>query len=375
MNSSATVKPHALAYSPDLEEVTARLRMLYERRATDRIFAVMNTPSRALAEFAERYVDGPCDYPDPQERLRSWDAHLARKAEVFDDSVPSAYLSECDQGLYGGAVGGEVRYMADGATGWISSMVPPILRDWSGLQGMKVDTQSQAFRRFREELNLFASGSRGRFGISHFILIDSLNFGFELMGATETYTALIEQPETMRRVIDFAFDLNVLIQGTFFNADVLVAGGTCSNMVQWIPGRIVSESIDPFHMTSVGYFEQWGREPVERILNHFDGGVIHIHGNGRHLLEATATVCGLKAIYLGDDRGFPRAFDILPQIRSRVGDMPLVVPCGFGEFVEKLRRHQLTGGVLYQVSEVPDSTAANQVMEQVRAYRLDGDSK
>ena len=67
-----------------------------------------------------------------------------------------------------------------------------------------------------------------------------------------------------------------------------------SNFAQWVPGRIVSESIDPYHMTSVDYFEQWGREPAERILRHFDGGVIHIHGNGRHLLEAAATLQGLS---------------------------------------------------------------------------------
>jgi hypothetical protein len=48
-----------------------------------------------------------------------------------------------------------------------------------------------------------------------------------------------------------------------------------------MPGRIVSESLGPFHMTSVAYFEKWGREPAERILGTFDGGVIHIHGNGR----------------------------------------------------------------------------------------------
>ena len=58
-------------------------------------------------------------------------------------------------------------------------------------------------------------------------------------------------------------------------------------------------------MTSVAYFEQWGREPAERILGHFDGGVIHIHGNGRHLLEAAATLRGLKAILLLDDLRLP----------------------------------------------------------------------
>jgi hypothetical protein len=141
-------------------------------------------------------------------------------------------------------------------------------------------------------------------------------------------------------------------------------------MVQWIPGRIVSESIDPFHMTSVDCFERWGREPVERILAHFDGGVVHIHGNGRHLLETACTLNGLRAIFLGDDRGFPLAFDTLESLRARAGELPLVVQCPFGPFHEKLRRHELPGGVLYMVSNVPDVPTANRCMEQVRRYRL-----
>ena len=44
---------------------------------------------------------------------RFWDALFAERAAVLDDSVPAAYLSELDQGLYGWEyVGGEVRFMA-----------------------------------------------------------------------------------------------------------------------------------------------------------------------------------------------------------------------------------------------------------------------
>ena len=131
----------------------------------------------------------------------------------------------------------------------------------------------------------------------------------------------------------------------------LLEGGTFSNFAQWIPGRIVSESLDPFHMTSVAYFERWGREPAERILGAFDGGVIHIHGNGRHLLEAAATLEGLKAILLMDDRGFPAAFDVLADLKARVGDVPVAVFADYAKFVERLHRHELPGGVMYQVQE------------------------
>ncbi len=362
-----------LSYCPNLPAVMDRLRALFERRAVDQAFAVMDTPSPALADFAAGHPAGYCARPDPTERIAFWNAHLCRRADVFDDGVASAYLSECDQGLYGGIVGGEVQYMAHPENGWISSMVPPLLPRWSEsdplTESLAVDTASEAFARFRRQLDTFIAGAAGKFGISHFILIDGLNFVFELIGATNTYIAMYECPETVRQAIDFAFDLNVTVQEAFFDAGVLVEGGTCSNMVQWIPGRIVTESIDPFHMTSVDDFERWGREPVERILDRFDGGVIHIHGNGRHLLEAASTLRGLKAMYLADDRGFPLAFDMLPEIRPRVGDLPLVVSCGFGQFVDALAKHTLTGGVLYQVNGVPDAVTANRIMDRVRAYR------
>lgn len=159
------------------------------------------------------------------------------------------------------------------------------------------------------------------------------------------------------------------VQRKFFEVVPRLEEGTFSNFGQWIPGRIVSESLDPYHMTSVAYFEKWGREPAERILGTFDGGVIHIHGNGRHLLQAASTIKGLKAILLLDDRGFPLAFDVLAELKARVGDVPVALFAEYATFAERLDRHVLPGGVMYQVKNVPDVAAANRLMEKVREYR------
>ena len=366
---NANAAMNGLAYKPNLSEVLERLRSLYERRAMGGVCAVMEVPSAALAEFRRQYDEGYCDYPQPAARIRFWDGFLAERAAVADDAIPGAYLSEFDQGLYGGLLGGRVQFMAHPESGWISSMVAPLLADWSQFDGLRFDASHPWWQRYLAQLRAFVEAAAGKFAISHFILIDGLNFVFELLGATRTYLSLDERPEMVRRAIDFAFDLNVRVQEAFFAAVPLLCGGTCSNMVQWIPGRIVSESVDPFHMTSRAYFEQWGREPVERMLGRFDGGVLHIHGNGRHLLEAVCTLRGLSAIYLGDDKGFPAAFDILPQLRARAGDMPLVVSVDFAKFAAALRQRALVGEVLYRVEGVPDVAAANRCMEQVRAYR------
>jgi len=357
-------------YCSDGSQRLERLRELYEEHPQDRIFAHMEVPTQALRRFAERYPDGPIQRPDLNDRVTFWDTLLAERATVLDDSVPAAYLSELDQGLYGGIVGGEVRFMAHPDNGWISSMVPPILKEWSDLERLSIDHQSDLYQFYLLELELFRRGGEGKFGISHFILIDSLNFVFELFGGSRTYLELIDNPEKVREAVDFAYRLNVDVQKTFFEKVPLLEGGTCSNMVEWIPGRIVSQSVDPFHMTSVRDFERWGREPAERMLTTFDGGVLHIHANGRHLLEAVSSLRGLKALFLGDDKDFPTAFAVLAAIKCRTGDLPLVVRVEFADFLAALETRQLIGGVLYKVLNVPDSDSANRVMDRVHAYQV-----
>lgn len=358
-----------LEYCPGGSERIERLRALYQGGRLDLVLAVMHVPSEAQQRFARTHCAGPCPRPNLRERVAFWEAFLRERSAIEDDSIPSAYLSEMDQGLYGGLVGAQVEFMCDPETGWISSMARPLLKDWSQFDDLRVQVNGEWDQFYREALHVFLEAARGRFGVSHFILIDGLNFIFELVGATQTYLSLIEAPERVRQAMAFAFDLNRWVQDTFFATVPLLEGGTCSNMAQWLPGRVVSESLDPFHMTSVATFEEWGRENAERMLSCYDGGVLHLHGNGRHLLEAAATLKGLKAIYLGDDVGFPPAFEVLPTLRERAGPVPLVVSVEWSQFQAALQEHRLVGGVLYQVRHVPDVATANRCMEAVRAYR------
>ena len=363
-------RPFPLSYCAGGYETLERLDRLYGDRAPDMVCATFEFPTAAMRRFAQVHPAGFCGYPDPAERIAWWDEHLRERAAVRDDTVPSAYLTEFDQGLYGGMLGGEVRFLSDPGMGWISSMVPPLFDELPEAAGLTFDPAHPWFRRYLDQMDVFVRGAEANFGISHLILIDGLNFVFELVGATNTYLALTEHPEDVRRAIDFAFDLNVRIHDAFFEHVGLVAGGTCSTMIGWGAGRHVCESVDPFHMTSVDYFERWGREPVERIFNHFDGGVLHIHANGRHLLEAVSTLPGLKGICLGNDRGYAPSFEILPQLKRRVGDVPLIVTVDFDRFTRALDDHALIGGVQYVVTNTPDADAANQQMSRVRSYRL-----
>ena len=363
---------HPLACKPNAGDAIERLRALYERRATDAIFVTFGVPreNAALGAFATAHPDGECAYPDPSERIAFWYRFLSEKAAgLEDDSLPSAYLSEMDQGLYGGVLGGNVQFNSDASGGWISSMVPRLLQDWSEFERLRFSRSHAWFQRYLRQLDVFARGAEGRFGVSALVLINGMNFVFELVGATDAYMSMLDCPERVHKAIDLGFEVNAAVHDAFFAANPMYHGGTFHYGCEWIPGRSVMESVDPFHMTSVAYFEEWGREPLERIFSRYDGGQVHLHGNGRHLLEAVSTVKGLKVILMGDDKGYAPVSSILDELRLRAGDMPLVVSIGYKDFVAKLERRGLPGGILYHVSDTPDVDTANQCMEAVRAYR------
>lgn len=359
-----------LAYKANAEQVAGRLADLYARRAGDRIFAAMALPpGPVMAEFRATQMEGACGYPDPAGRIRFWDQVLAERPAVEDDSLPVCYLSEMDQGLYGGVLDGDVRFDCNPATGWISSMVPRLLADWSGLGRLRFDRAHPWFRRYRDQLRIYQEAACGRFGICPFVMINGMNFVFELVGATDAYLAMREEPELVARAMELGFEINAAIMDAFFERVPLWRGGTFHYGCHWLPGRAVMESVDPFHMTSVDDFEAWGRGPLERIFARYDGGQIHLHGNGRHLMEAAITVKGLTAIILGEDRGYARCSTILDELRRRAGDVPLTVGLPFPEFERLLAAHRLPGGIFYQVEDAPGADAVNRCMDKVRAYR------
>lgn len=357
-------------YKKNALAVIERLQLLYERKAGDRVFADFQIPTLTMDRFRAEHKEGYTSYPDPRERARFWDSLLKEKTLCEDDNIPTAYLSEFDQGLYGALMGGEIQFLNDPGTGWISSMVKPMMEDLTQFQLRPFEESHPWFRKYLRQLEIFSRISEDRFGLSHFILIDSLNFVFELVGATKTYLSLFEHPELVRQISDFAFDLNVRVQEAFFDHTPSYLGGTFSNMVQWVPGRIISESVDPFHMTSVADYEQWGEEHAQRMFDHFDGGVLHIHSNGRHLLNAVSRLKGLKAIALLDEKDNPPAFEELPKLKKQVGDVPLVVSVNEDDFEYHLKRNTLPGGVYYWVRSTKSVDEVNRMMEQVRKYRI-----
>ena len=359
-----------MEYKRNLAETLGRLTKLYTGQAKDEIFAKMNVPSEVIRQYAIRHPETYCDYPDIVEREVFWNDYLKERTDILDDSMPAAYLSEFDEGLYTAIVGGEIRFMNNTDWGWVSSMGVPRIKDPEDMLNLKLDTDSKWAKIYLNQLRYFAEKSNGKYGVSHFILIDGLNFIYELRGATNAYYDALDCPEVVEQVFVLARDVNMWVQDTFFDEVGLFQGGTVSNQSQWIPGRIVSESLDPFHMTSVKDFERWGVENIEKVFAHYDGGVFHIHSNGHHLIERAAKIQGVKSITLLDENQNPiKNYMKLAELDKLRGDTPVQIDLPYEIMKQKLEAHELPGNMFFNVLGVPDVDAANRMMDDIKKYR------
>lgn len=359
-----------LQYKPNAVEVVQRLTSLWGRQARDQIFARIEVPSPALQEFAATHADGETTYPDPHERIDFWDRHLRSEAAVEDDWMPIAYLSEFDEALCAALIGGEMRFMTHAAIGWVSSMSPPCLSDLSGVDDLKIDPDHPVMQRLEAQCRIFAEGARGKFGVAPYIVIDALNFVAETRGMTQAFLDVMDSPEETKRLMQFALELNIFTQERTFDLLDDFMGGAFVNMGSWAPGRCVLFSVDAYHMARPDYFEEWGRPYIQPLLDHFDGGLLHLHSNGRHLLETVSSMPGLQCVMLLDEDWSSRVYDELPEHHQKANGVPLVVMCHWEEFLRDLNAHALLGNVFYRVSGCPSADEANRAMEKVRAYRV-----
>ena len=358
-------------YKNNHDHVLDRLTELFEGRGRDKIFAKMIVPSRALDDYKYHFPEIEMEYPDIHKRAAFWEEYQKETLLLEDDSLPMAYMSEFDEGLYAALLGGEIRFLNNHEGGWISSMCVPFLESAKELRNLTFDTDSKWAKIYIDQLQYYAKHSVGKYGISHFILIDGLNLLIELRGATNMYYDCIDDPETVEWFLPFARKVNYWVQDLFFKEVGLYRGGTFSNMGQWIPGKIVSESFDPFHMAGPEFFWKWGAANAEEMFAQYDGGVCHIHsGNGQHLIPLVSELKGLKMIALADEEWNSfKSFHRLKEIDKERRDVPVFISIPCEIFREKLKRHELPGNFFYNVQDVPSIDEGNRLMEEVRDYR------
>ena len=144
--------------------------MLYEGGGEDKISAKMLISNDVIKKYENQYPMGEMGYPDLEIRERFWDEYLFEQKDIEDNSVPSAYMSEFDKGLYARVLGAETWFIYDPDWGWVSSMSVPFLKEAKDLLGLVPDLNGEWSRRYVDQLRFFSKRAKDKYGISHFIL-------------------------------------------------------------------------------------------------------------------------------------------------------------------------------------------------------------
>jgi len=351
-----------LLYKPDLEQTIGRHRLLWTGRLPHGILAVMEPEEAPLGQLAT----AACRFaPDLEAMMEVWEGRLGQRQALRDDSIPVARVT-FGSNAFGGYMGAEVVFSEGG--GWSK----PLLTDWTRLEDLRFDQDNEWIIRQREACRYFVRRATGRFAVCETEIIDALNLADLLRGTSRALMDIYDYPQELRRLMDFGVGFNarlIEMQRGILGPAVYHSGGVFSLHYIWLPGRAVWLSVDAYGMCQPQVFALFGRQFLQRLIDHFGGGWLHLHANGLHLLPEVLKLERLLGISICEDPGQPRPFERLDEIRAISGTLPLEMWCHRDELLAGIRSRTLPGGTLYRVDQVQTVDEGNAIMEQVRAYR------
>lgn len=347
-----------LAYKPDLVEVVDRHRRLWTGKSPNAILA---------AFFPDNldFIDPLTCTPDIQAMAHAWEHNYRARVELHDDLLPVGRVS-FGSAAFGAYLGAEVTFETWG--GWTR----PLLDDFSNLERLTFNPENEWVRLQAQACRLFVQLARGKFGLCETEPIDGLNL-VELLRGSRAYTDIFDYPAELHRLLEIASDFN--IRFIEYQRDILqpcleYEDGSFSMFRIWLPGRAVWISVDAYGNCSPEVFLEFGKPYIQRSIDYFSGGWVHVHAFALHLLPEIMRMRGVLGIGVCDDPGVPTSFEKLAYIRSITRSMPLQIDCSCEQLEHGIRDGTLPGGVMYMVrTGVETITAANKIMADVRCYR------
>ncbi len=275
--------------------------------------------------------------------------------------MPTARPNIGDYG-FGAYAGAEVIFGEGGA------YAKPFLTDLGRVKDLRFDPENRWVKFLDESTRYFAEHADGLCATSIIETADSLNFAENVFGSG-IFLEIYDHPRQLLELFDFACDFNIRLIELQRRYIRKFDGGYFDLHEEWLPGDCVWLSVDAWGSCSAATFRELGRHHLQKIVDHFGAGWLHMHNSHLHLLEEVVTIKGLIGIGILDDPKQPRCFGQLEKIRGVTGDIPLQISCGKEEFLASLDQGSLPRNVMYWIdSGVATVEEANLIMEKVRAY-------
>ena len=349
-----------MRYKKNLDQVIERNRRFWNREATDKILAKIDLDEGGTMRMWERAL-APGTCPDYQKMFDVFLRDFQRRELLLDDAVPTARPNIGDYG-FGGYVGAEVVFGEGGAYS------KPFLNSLQDAGTLRFDPENAWVKLLEESTRYFAQAAEGLCATSIIETNDGLNFAENVFGSG-VFLEIYDHPRELLQLFDFAYEVNVrlieLQRGYIRKFD----GGYFDLHEEWLPGDCVWLSIDAWGQCSPEDFARLGKHHLQKMVDHFGAGWLHMHNSHLHLLEEVVAVKGLVGIGILDDPKQVPCFERLPAIQAVTGDIPLQVNCRKQQFLAGLDQGRLPRNVMYWIdSGVESVEEANAIMERARQY-------
>ena len=345
-------------YKPRIDESVERFRKLWAREARDRILVKIDIqdPDNPTVMRAMSHV------PNYQAMVDEWEKGFELNRAVVDDNLPIIY-GELGGYILGGMLGADVSWGAGGA--YSSKLIGDMnhYREY-----LKFDENNRYYKMQIDYLKYLSKRSKGKFGFTEMITIDGLNF-LDCVRHGDAYTDIYDYPVEIKQIMAFASDLNIKLvkeQRKYIDA---YRGGRFNFYQIWTPGETIFISVDAYGQCSADVFEMYGREYVQRMIDEFRGGWLHVHSDAMRLLPNYVKLKNLIAIGLEDWIKPPRAILHIDDILEITNDIPLMINIEREELLDMMDAKILPGNTLYWVGGVTSAQDANMIAEAAYAYR------
>jgi hypothetical protein len=347
-------------YKKNLDEVISRNRKLWNREATGKILAKIDLGEASTMRMWEQAL-APGICPDYRRMFDVFLRDFQRREHLLDDAMPTARPNIGDYG-FGAYVGAEVIFGEGGA------YARPFLSSMKDVGALRFDPENPWVRFLDESTRYFAEQSEGLCATSIIETTDSLNFAENVFGSG-VFLEIYDHPRELLDLFDFAYEMNIRLIELQRKHIRKLGGGYFDLHEEWLPGDCVWLSVDAWGQCSAQDFRRLGKHHLQKMIDHFGSGWLHMHNSHLHLLEEVVTVKGLLGIGILDDPRQVPCFERLPAIRETTGDIPLQINCRKQPFLASMDQGTLPRNVMYWIdSGVESVEEGNAIMERVYEY-------
>ncbi|MAE60225.1 MAG: hypothetical protein CMJ49_02595 [Planctomycetaceae bacterium] len=256
--------------------------------------------------------------------------------------------------------------------GWMSSMSTPLPNSTcQQLLQLASHPRDQVMTKMTDDLRHLSARCAGRWGVAVAITIDALNLCMQLRG-DRAFLDIYDHPDELAAFLQAGVDVNIkLVEQQRAAIDMTCEGGVYDFFnAGWGPNQTIPMSVDCYNLCSPDVYAQFGLHYQQQLIDHFGGANLHVHGNGRQLLDQLAKLRGTVVALIADDGADIAALDDLEAVKRRLGAITPVVSCTRDPFVRRLREKSLVGGVFYRVEGLKNIEQANRLMDSVRSYTV-----